>query len=156
MASFLWGSVVGAAAAYFLDPRLGRTRRKKLQDMAAGRVRRLSDEAERRANKLRSDVRGKAEAIKHLTPEDREPDDGTVAQRVRSDALRGHHPEILVDVAEGRVTLRGGLADGILRREIVARVMAVPGVHAVEDLLHEPGTPAPNKAPAMRATDEER
>jgi hypothetical protein len=49
-----------------------------------------------------------------------------------------------VDARDGIVTLRGEL-EASLAKKLEKAVREVSGVRDVENLLHEPGTPAPNK-----------
>lgn len=75
-------------------------------------------------------------------------DDPTLVDKVRSEALGG--PEytgktINVDAVDGVVTLRGQLESQEGIDDVASRVRAVAGVRDVVNLLHLPGTPAPNE-----------
>jgi osmotically-inducible protein OsmY len=78
-------------------------------------------------------------------------DDHALADRVRSEALGRleHAGNLNIDVVDRVVTLRGEVADPDEVNEIYDRVRRVPGVANVVNLLHPPGTPAPNKADVL-------
>jgi osmotically-inducible protein OsmY len=60
-------------------------------------------------------------------------------------------PHLTIDANERVVTLRGQVADRDTALDIEHRVRATSGVDDVVNLLHVPGTPAPNKVDALRA-----
>ncbi len=149
----LWASA-GAALAYLYDPDNGRGRRIRLKDQLEARVRKARGAAEQKVRYAESTVAGKVQAVREAdwTPPD---DDGTLVDKVKSEVLgrpqfEGH--KVLVDAADGVVTLRGELADAALVDELVKAVTKVPGVSSVENLLHRPGEPAPNKEASLGAT----
>jgi osmotically-inducible protein OsmY len=81
-----------------------------------------------------------------------EPDDATLAQKVRSEVLGREdfrHYGISVDATDGVVHLRGELPTPSRIDELVAAVSHVYGVRRVESYLHLPGAPAPNKQPVL-------
>ena len=59
---------------------------------------------------------------------------------------------ISVNAEDGIVVLRGEVESAEEMNSIAEAVMRVPGVTGVENLLHLPGEPAPNKAPAREAS----
>ncbi len=59
--------------------------------------------------------------------------------------------DVTVEAVDGHVRLRGQVASAIDMKRVVASVDEVPGVYAVESLMHLPGEPAPNKEPAREA-----
>ena len=78
-------------------------------------------------------------------------DDNTLTRKLGSEALtRTAVPEsIKVNVEDGVVVLRGEVDSPDRMSELAETVMEVPGVTGVENLLHLPGEPAPNKAAAL-------
>lgn len=138
---------VGILVAFFLDPRLGRTRRALLRDRTMGTARR----ALRRTRRLGQGaiVAGEAGAAKltHLREEPKPGmSDETLAQKIMSEVFRD--PEIPkgdvnVNVEHGVAVLRGQVQRPELVRELEKRVRKVHGVERVENLLHLPGSEAP-------------
>jgi hypothetical protein len=136
--SLVLGGLVGAAVAYLFDPDLGAARRARLRDQlgAAGRT------LQERTLGPSAEPGGEGPA-----------DDLTVLSRVESvlyalpDVPRG---SLSLEVVGGRLVLRGEVENEALASRIVTAAAGVPGVASVESLLHTPGTPAPNKAPARR------
>ena len=59
---------------------------------------------------------------------------------------------INVNAENGVIELRGQLDSADQIERIAARVRQVPGVLDVANLMHLPGTPAPNKEAALRAS----
>jgi osmotically-inducible protein OsmY len=88
--------------------------------------------------------------IRALTTEHEPMDDVTLAQEVRSEALGHCASTVLVDSANGVVTLRGVLQPDESRERIVHAVEQVHGVRRVEDLRHYDGESAPNKMAVLR------
>jgi hypothetical protein len=77
---------------------------------------------------------------------------------VRSEVLgraRFRHLDLVVDADNGVVHLRGS-APPEVARELVDTIVGLEGVAGVEDLLHRPGEPAPNKAAALNASSSTR
>ncbi len=144
----VWGSV-GAVIAYLADPVEGRSRRARLRDQYGAELRRREREAERKLRYLASTAKGRAARPKVPVPP---ADDRALADRIRSEVLPHHDAgDVVVDVAEGVVTVRGQLASEARIRELASAIRQVPGVVSLTDLLHVPGTDAPNKEPSLRA-----
>ena len=81
-----------------------------------------------------------------MKEEPKDFDDATLADKVRSEALRRTEISaegVSVNVQDGVVQLRGELERPELIDELVDRVRSVQGVRDVENLLHLPGTDAP-------------
>lgn len=151
--AFLGGVVAGAAAAYLLDPRMGRTRRSRLADQAAARGRDAAQTLERQGRFVASTVVGKADAARLRTEDHRAPNDVTLARKVESEILgRPDVPKgsIVVNAERGVVALRGEAPDDETREDVERLVRKVEGVRDVDNLLHLPGESAPNKASARR------
>jgi hypothetical protein len=82
-------------------------------------------------------------------------DDRTLLDRVESELFvdptipRG---PLNLEVEGATVVLRGQLTSRAEIERVEAAVRQVPGVWQVRSLLHVPGTPAPNKLAALRAS----
>jgi hypothetical protein len=57
--------------------------------------------------------------------------------------------DVTVDVCAGRASLRGQVARSVDQQIIRAAVGKVPGVTGVDDYMHLPGSPAPNKVAVL-------
>ena len=137
------GAVVGGLLAYFFDPENGKRRRQRAIDQTAGFARKR---AARAGRGVAAEAYGVTKKVQHLREEPKDFDDATLADKVRSEALRGEDipaGEINVNVQEGVVQLRGEVQRPELINELVDRVRGVQGVRDVENLLHLPGTEAP-------------
>jgi osmotically-inducible protein OsmY len=141
-----------AAAAYFFDPERGRARRAQARDQVGAKLRQAEQTAER---ELRH-VEGRAQGVVHrlsAIPPDAPADDRALADRIRSE-LGDRFPDETAEltVVDGTVELRGEVGDDAGIALLVAQVRKVPGVSRVENLLHTPGQPAPNKVEAQEAS----
>jgi len=141
---------MGAGLMYFLDPKLGRSRRVKARDQVMAKLRRVERDRERQ----RRYQEGVAEGARHQGgPAHRPADDRALADRIRSELGASFpHERVSLDVVNGIAELRGQLDDRAAISALEAQVRAVPGVAGVVNLLHLPGEPAPNKAEAERAS----
>lgn len=128
-------------AAYYLDPREGHRRRRRLG---------------RSARYALSSARGKVGHMIAGAPPS--PADGrTLLDRVDSELFEDRsipHGRFNLDVEGTTVVLRGQLDSAEQMAKIEAAVRRVPGVTGVRSFLHVPGTPAPNKAAALAASAE--
>ena len=141
-----------AAATYFFDPERGRARRATARDRAGARIR----QAERTAEAKLRYAEGRAEGALHAVsaiPSDPPADDRALADRIRSE-LGDRFPDQTAEltVVDGVVELRGQVGDEAARGLLASAVRGVSGVRRVENLLHTPGAPAPNKAGAQEAS----
>ena len=154
--SFLFGTAAGAALAYFLDPDRGRGRRTKAADMMSARVRRGAREVERRGRYVEGVMSGVQHRVEHPGIEQPFVDDRTLKDRVESMVFGPDFPkgDVVIDVVDGTVTIRGQLNRPDEIKALEAKVAAIPGVLGVQNLLHVPGQTAKNKAPAERASRE--
>jgi osmotically-inducible protein OsmY len=146
------GVQFGFAAAYYTDPVSGRRRRTQLRDRWAATARKVAGRLDRAGRRTRSDTIGLRQRFTHRHPD--EVDDATLLDRVESELFaRPNMPKgaINLEVRDGVVVLRGELATADIDR-VHDAVMRIPGVRGVDDLFHLPGTPAPNKAAALRAS----
>lgn len=154
--TLVFGVAAGAAIAYFFDPVSGRGRRTRTRDQAAAKARRARETAERRGRYLSHMAEGRLSELRSPGPDRHDVDDVTLAQRVQSDVLGSADvpkDRITLEVTGGIAVLRGELDSRSEIDEIVERVRGVAGVRTVENLLHLPGEPAPNKEAAIRASE---
>jgi len=144
--------LAAAVAVYLLDPISGRGRRARLRDRSAGIARRAGIRAERFSRHARSVTQGRTHQLIDQPEVERAMDDATVADRVRSQVLGRHDvhaTELLVNVEDGIVSLRGELGDAGRVDRVIDLTAEVTGVRGVENLIHLPETPAPTKAPLL-------
>ncbi len=147
------GAGIGYLTAYFLDPERGRARRAEI----ARRLNSAGLEANRMAQRTTVLATDRAAGIKSRVLSrsgDSETDDLTLLDRVESEVFKDPaipKGDINVMVVEGRAVLRGQVAEPQIGA-IEAAVRKVVGVKDVENLLHVPGTPAPNKARSRAVT----
>ena len=94
---------------------------------------------------MTSGIQARKAQLAHRRPLDRQYDDTTLVDHVRSELGRDPlaHQGILVSAANGVVQLRGEVANEHEIDELVGRTERISGVRAVESLLHLRGTPAP-------------
>lgn len=140
--------LAAAVAAYLFDPVSGRGRRARVRDRSAAIARRAGISAERFSRHARNIAQGRLHQLIDQAEVERAMDDATVADRVRSQVLGRHDVgtnEVLVNVADGVVSLRGDLDDPERVDRLIDLTAEVPGVRGVENLIHLPDTPAPNK-----------
>ena len=153
----MWGTWLaagaGAAAMYFLDPDRGKRRRNMARDRVAATFRRGTRRAERLGRRAGAGTQSLAHRVAHARPAETGPvDDRTLEQRVESQLFR--HVDvpgdrISISVEEGVLVLRGEVDRPEQIGELEAAARKIPGVQMVENLLHLPGTPAPNKSAAL-------
>jgi hypothetical protein len=146
------GVGAGYAAAYLFDPERGRGRRAEIARRLGG----VGLEANRMAQRTTLLAADKASGIKSRVLArggDDATDDLTLLDRVESEVFRDPtipKGDINVMVVEGRAVLRGQVPTPQIGA-IEAAVRKVVGVKDVENLLHSPGSSAPNK-PEPRVT----
>jgi osmotically-inducible protein OsmY len=129
--------VLGASIAYLFDPKSGRGRRAKLIDRAGRLLREVTRLAGRKSRFVAGRLRGLSAPL-HQDEAPRATDDGTVLQRIRSEALRDvgvSTSEVDVTVADGVATLRGEVVSASLVDDLVDRVRLVPGVRDVDAMI---------------------
>ena len=148
----LAGAGAGYLVAYLFDPVHGRSRRAEIGSRMNG----VSREATRTAQRTVVMATDRASGLKNTimpTPDNPNPDDLTLLDRVESQVFADPSipkGDINVMVIEGKAVLRGQVSEPQIGA-IEAAVRKVVGVKDVENLLHTPGTPAPNKASARSA-----
>ena len=131
--------LAGIGVAYLFDPQQGKRRRRVLRDRALRLVRRGARLGVKRLRFAAGFVTGLvARARGRVVPPERVVDDGTVVQRIRSEALREvgvSTSDVDVEVRDGVAVLRGAVATRSLADDLVTRVRGVPGVRDVESAL---------------------
>lgn len=148
----------GAAAMYYLDPQMGRSRRTLLRDRVVGASHIMG-------RRLRGDARYAADHVKgvlatgHLDRMSRSPpqNDAQLRERIRSrlGRLVSHPRAIEVEVDKGVVRLSGAVLakelDGLL-----SQVRDMPGVMRVFNALsaHETPTSMQGQLDAMNAEEQ--
>jgi BON domain len=145
-------AAVGAGFEYLFDPADGKRRRKTLRDQALARVRRLVRSGGQQVRYAEGKVQGAVHEAKSSDPPVASTtsrtvdDDQTLADRVRTEMFRRPDAEkgsVNVTVVDGIVHLRGEVSNATEIERLVEDARNVPGVRAVENLLHVPGVPAP-------------
>jgi osmotically-inducible protein OsmY len=143
----LLAGAVGAAVAFFLDPVSGKRRRHVVRDKVGSALRAARDRASRRGRYLRGQAAGALEEARRAGTVRIPENDQTLAHKVESEAL-GYagvpSGRVNVNAEQGVVILRGQVDTPSDVRRIEKLVREVDGVRAVENLLHTPGTSAPN------------
>jgi hypothetical protein len=79
----------------------------------------------------------------------------TLLDRVESELFANRsipHGQLSFEVEDRTVVLRGQLDSPASIAEVEEAVRKIPGVSGVKNLLHLTGTPAPNKAAALRVS----
>jgi osmotically-inducible protein OsmY len=148
------GAATGFVAEYFLDPDRGRSRRARFRDRARAVPRRVRRRVLARTGAQARYASGVIHGVAHRATHPRghvPADDATLTHKVRSEVLGSApfaHRHIAVTSVNGTVTLRGQLPEGSQIQALEERVARVAGVRTVENFVHLPGTPAPNKAAA--------
>ena len=147
MFKFILGAVAGYAAAWFLDPDRGATRR----DQALSRVKGQKDAAVAQAGRAANQVKGaavKASPVGGREDAEERLNDPALQAKIESEAFRGAGVStagVSVNVEDGVAYLRGELSDGEAADRLVEAARQVEGVRDVQSLLHGPGEPAPAK-----------
>jgi osmotically-inducible protein OsmY len=127
--------LAGAGAVYFLDPETGKRRRHVARDRTLRALRRLQRGAVKKVKLVGGHARGLVAITRRaVTQPSVAVDDETVAQRIRSDALRDlgfSTKDIDVRVEDGFARLRGSVNTIDDADRLVSRVRKVPGVRDV-------------------------
>jgi len=141
------GAAVGAALAYFYDPKNGNRRRSMTRDRLLAFFRRTGSQAGRAGEAAKSQAYGVRQKAVHLREgTNDQPDDATLAHKVETELFRDADVpkgDINVNAENGVVYLRGEVADESLVEALGKSARKIQGVREVENLLHTPGTPAP-------------
>ncbi len=143
MSKFVRFVGIGAAAAaamYLLDPDRGRSRRAKLSDQTAALARKAEEKGRAQAEYQKGVVQGLAHDLTESFRPEREFDDETLDQKVKSEAIGrwdGPKNDVEIDVENGVVTLKGNV-DTENVDDLIRLVKGVPGVASVNDQLSIP------------------
>ncbi|MGH2586452.1 MAG: BON domain-containing protein [Dehalococcoidia bacterium] len=152
--SLLLGGLIGGSLVYLFDPDRGRRRRAMARDRLIGMRNRNARRLRRMGRRTGAEAYAVRQRMAHIRPEGKPPpDDITLAHTVESELYRDPHVpkgRINISAERGVVVLRGQVEQPEQIKEIERKVRKVHHVHEVENLLHLPGTPAPNKAAALR------
>jgi osmotically-inducible protein OsmY len=146
----LVGAAGGAAASYYLDPDRGRSRRAETGAQIGATLRDSADEVRRQASYQAGQVKGVAAETAGLGTGG-ELDDRTLKHKVETEVFgRPGFPKgkIVVTAHDGIVGLRGEVPTLEVREEILRETQKIPQVRGIEDLMHLPGDPAPNREPS--------
>ncbi|MGH3135594.1 MAG: BON domain-containing protein [Gaiellaceae bacterium] len=131
--------LIGAGSAYFFDRRLGRSRRSRVRDQGRHLLRVFGRSGGRKLKRIEGRRRGLLAGMRRMAfHRTVDMSDGTVTQRIRSEALRSagvSTRDIDVAVEDGVATLRGTVGNRKLADELVACVAKVPGVRDVAAIL---------------------
>jgi hypothetical protein len=131
--------LIGAGAAYLLDPSQGKRRRHVLRSRTARIVRRTARFGTQKIRFAGGHLRGLVALSRRLVSRPNVPvDDETVTQRIRSSAFRDvgiSTRDVEVAVEGGVATLRGSVDSHSLADDLVARVRKVPGVRDVASMI---------------------
>jgi osmotically-inducible protein OsmY len=147
--TLLFGVGIGAAAAHFLDPQSGRRRRHEIRDQAASKMHAGVDQATSTASHAAEKAKGAVSAATPSPTRVEDADDVTLARKVETEIFRAPDApkgDVSVDVQRGVAHLRGEVADEQWITRFGEQAEKVDGVKAVENLLHRPGTPAPDRS----------
>jgi osmotically-inducible protein OsmY len=144
----------GAIVAFLTDPQRGKARRAQLADQGAAAVRHASREAERALRVVTSTAEGKIEALTHGGSRVGPTDDVTLRDRAESVLFRDPKvPKgaINISVERGIIVLRGEVPNARMRNKLAREAEKIEGAWGVHNLLHLPGEPAEELAPAATA-----
>lgn len=146
---------IGALVMYFFDPRMGRTRRTRIASRIGGITRRGARRMDQRGRYISGQVEGLQRRVSGTGSDLPPANDATLTDKVESEVLsRWNYPKgsISVNAEDGVLYLRGEAENPDQIRDLEREVRRVDGVIDVVNLLHLPGTPAPNKQDAMQAS----
>jgi osmotically-inducible protein OsmY len=144
------GAALGAAVTWFFDPQNGARRRNMTRDRVVAFFRQGGRKAGRAGRGVAAEAYGLKQKAAHLKEEEKpQPDDITLARKVESEIFRGAEApkgRVNVNAEDGIVILRGEVDDEGMIKDLEKAARKVQGVREVENLLHMPGTPAPQKS----------
>jgi hyperosmotically inducible periplasmic protein len=146
--------VIGAALVYFLDPDTGARRRHVTRDRMGALLRRFARQSEQLVQYAGGRAYGVVQETVPHQHDNPNPDDLTLRDRVESEIFRDPSTpkgQINLSVVEGIVELHGQLGSQDEIDRLIKAVQNVRDVQGVRSYLHLPGTPAPDKADALKA-----
>jgi osmotically-inducible protein OsmY len=151
--TFVLGAGAGAAARHFLEA----SRRKQLRDQAMSKARSTAGQAASTASYAAGKAKGVvATATPSMPGSHDELDDIALAHKVETEIFRDAEApkgDVSVDVQAGVAYLRGTVADEGWIARLGDDAKKVDGIKGVNNLLHEPGKPAPAAEPRGAASD---
>lgn len=155
----LISGIAGAGLMYFLDPQVGKRRRTTLRDRTGGMIRHTSRRVASVGRRTSATVYGLRQKMTHRRPEEISfPNNPDLVARVESERFRDPDiPKGSININaeyDGKIVVRGQVEDAGQIKAIERAIKQVRGVWEVENLLHLPGTPAPNKQAARAAGHE--
>lgn len=161
---FVFAAAIGAAIVYFLNPSKGgrssdvssfTSSASQAGSQAFGAIKDKVPEVANAAVSAKEAAKtAAAQAGKAHQHDNNAPDDNTLRDRVESEIFatdETSRENINIDVFNGVVTVRGQLPQQSEIDALVKRIEAVRNVSGVNNLLHLPGTVAPNKEGAVEA-----
>lgn len=131
------GAMLGAALAYLFDPDRGRGRRARLSDQAAARGRDLSESVRQQAEYQKGVAKGIVHEASSALRSDKEYDDETLMQKVRSEALGywDDDADIEIDITDGMVMISGSVRDTESRDRLLRLIRRIDGVGLIDDRI---------------------
>ena len=154
--SFALGLAAGAAAAHFLDPQSGRRRRNTMRDQAQSKASHVASAMQTQATHAAQVAKGAAHAAAPTGTRLPDADDVTLARKVETEIFRAADApkgSVSVDVQAGVATLRGEVGEQTWIERLGDEAGRVDGIKGVQNLLHTPGTPAPDADPRGLAAE---
>ncbi len=151
--SFALGLAAGAAATHFLG---GRDRRKAIRDQAWSKASGAASAVQSQAVHAANQAKGAAHAVTPSGTRLESPDDVTLARKVETEIFRAADApkgSVSVDVQAGVATLRGEVGEQRWVERLADEAGHVAGIKGVQNLLHTPGTPAPDAEPRRLAEE---
>jgi hypothetical protein len=143
-------AAAGAALAYFLDPQSGKRRRHVTVDRIGGFFRRRGRDVGRMGRAVSAEAYGVAKKATHLREEKKpQPNDATLTSKVETEIFRDPEVpkgQVSVNSEQGVVYLRGEVESPDLITQLERAARKVQGVQDVENLLHVPGSKAPQSS----------
>lgn len=155
MRKFLTAGVIGVALAYFLDPKSGKQRRNMALDKIGSKAGRAVNQAGNQAQNVSQQATGAVKQRGSSPPDNPNPDDKTLTDRVESQVFANTEfgrEHLNINTVDGVVYVRGELHTQDQINQVVSEIKGVANVKGVENYLHLPGTPAPNKESALDAS----
>lgn len=150
--SFALGLAAGAAAVHFLS---GRDRR-AIADQARSKASAAASAVQSQASHVAHQAKGAAHTVTPTGSRLEDPDDVTLARKVETEIFRAADApkgSVSVDVQAGVATLRGEVGEQEWVERLGDQAGHVSGIRGVQNLLHTPGTPAPEAEPRRTAED---
>jgi osmotically-inducible protein OsmY len=154
--SFALGLAAGAAAAHFFDPESGRKRRSAMRDQAQSKAAQAASAVQTQATHAAQSAKGAVTSSIPTGTRLHDADDVTLARKVETEIFRAADApkgDVSVDVQAGIATLRGEVAEQQWVERLADEAGHVDGIKGVQNLLHTPGTPAPQAEPRGLAAE---